>query len=121
MKQTSATRQPGLTRSQFWVLATLAFQPRWDSARLGWEVVGADEDAAKVELINSGKVPFFEPGLDDLLNWSLASGRFQATPDVTEAIRSATVVFICVGTPQRRTERPIFRKLKRSPGPLAGT
>ena len=68
---------------------------------LGWEVIGADEDAAKVELINAGKVPFFEPGLDDLLNRSLASGKFQATSEVTEAIRAATVVFICVGTPQR--------------------
>lgn len=68
---------------------------------LGWEVIGADEDAAKVDLIKAGKVPFFEPGLDDLLHRTLASGRFQATSDVTQAIRAATVVFICVGTPQR--------------------
>jgi UDPglucose 6-dehydrogenase len=68
---------------------------------LGWDVVGADEDAAKVDLIKAGKVPFFEPGLDDLLNRSLGSGKFQATSDVTQAIRAATVVFICVGTPQR--------------------
>jgi len=68
---------------------------------LGWDVIGADEDAAKVDLIQAGKVPFFEPGLDDLLSRSLASGRFQATSDVTQAIRAATVVFICVGTPQR--------------------
>ncbi len=68
---------------------------------LGWEVIGADEDAAKVDSIKAGKVPFFEPGLDDLLNRSLACGRFQATSEVTEAIRAATVVFICVGTPQR--------------------
>jgi UDPglucose 6-dehydrogenase len=68
---------------------------------LGWEVIGADEDTAKVDLIKAGKAPFFEPGLDDLLNRSLASGRFHATSEVTQAIRSATVVFICVGTPQR--------------------
>jgi UDPglucose 6-dehydrogenase len=68
---------------------------------LGWEVIGADEDAAKVDMIKAGKVPFFEPGLDDLLNRSLGCGRFQATSEVTEAIRAATVVFICVGTPQR--------------------
>jgi len=70
-------------------------------SRLGWDVIGADEDATKVDLIRAGKAPFFEPGLDDLLNKSLASGRFQATADVTEAIRAAMVVFICVGTPQR--------------------
>lgn len=68
---------------------------------LGWDVIGADEDAAKVDLIKTGRVPFFEPGLDDLLNRSLASGRFQVTSDVTKSIRAATVVFICVGTPQR--------------------
>ena len=68
---------------------------------LGWNVIGADEDAAKVDLVKAGKVPFFEPGLDDLLNRSLASGKFQATSEVTHAIRAATVVFICVGTPQR--------------------
>jgi len=68
---------------------------------LGWEVIGADEDAAKVESIKAGKVPFFEPGLDALLHRTLGSGKFQATSDVTKAIRAATVVFICVGTPQR--------------------
>jgi UDPglucose 6-dehydrogenase len=68
---------------------------------LGWDVIGADEDASKVDLIKAGKAPFFEPGLDDLLRRSLASGRFQATSEVTQAIRAATVVFICVGTPQR--------------------
>ena len=68
---------------------------------LGWDVIGADEDAAKVESIKAGKVPFFEPGLDDLLQRSRGSGRFQVTSNVTEAIRAATVVFICVGTPQR--------------------
>jgi len=68
---------------------------------LGWDVIGADEDSSKVDLIKAGKAPFFEPGLDDLLHRSLASGRFQATSGVTRAIRAATVVFICVGTPQR--------------------
>ncbi len=68
---------------------------------LGWEVIGADEDAAKVDLIQAGKAPFFEPGLDDLLRRSLAEGRFRVTSEVTQAIREASVVFICVGTPQR--------------------
>ena len=68
---------------------------------LGWEVIGADEDAAKVELIKAGKAPFFEPGLEELLRTSLASGRFLPTSDVVEAIRAASVMFICVGTPQR--------------------
>ena len=42
---------------------------------MGWEVIGADEDASKVAMIQSGKAPFYEPGLDDLLSRGLASGR----------------------------------------------
>jgi UDPglucose 6-dehydrogenase len=68
---------------------------------LGWEVIGADEDAAKVEQISAGKPPFFEPGLEALLRASLASGKFRPTSDVTDAIRTCSVIFICVGTPQR--------------------
>jgi UDPglucose 6-dehydrogenase len=68
---------------------------------LGWDVIGADEDAAKVDLIRAGKPPFFEPGLDDLLNACLSSGRFRVSSEVVQAIRAASVVFICVGTPQR--------------------
>jgi UDPglucose 6-dehydrogenase len=68
---------------------------------LGWNVIGADEDPAKIEQILSGKSPFFEPGLDDLLKESLARGNFCAVSQVTDAIRSASVIFICVGTPQR--------------------
>ncbi len=68
---------------------------------LGWEVIGADENTAKVGLIQAGNAPFFEQGLNELLQTSLASGRFQVTPNVARAIRAASVVFICVGTPQR--------------------
>ncbi len=68
---------------------------------LGWDVIGADEDPAKVEPIKSGRAPFFEPGLDELLQKNLASGKFCPTSKVEEAIRAASVIFICVGTPQR--------------------
>jgi UDPglucose 6-dehydrogenase len=68
---------------------------------LGWDVIGADEDAAKVEQIKSGNAPFFEPDLDELLQKSLASGKLSATSQVEEAIRASSVIFICVGTPQR--------------------
>ena len=68
---------------------------------LGWEVIGADEDAAKVDQIKRGRPPFFEPGLEELLLKTLSSGRFHPTAEVEWAIRAASVVFICVGTPQR--------------------
>ena len=70
-------------------------------AELGREVVGADGDPSKVALIRAGQVPFFEPGLSELLSKHLKSGRFRPVEDVDAAVRSASILFICVGTPQR--------------------
>ena len=68
---------------------------------MGWEVIGADDDAAKVAMIESGQASFYEPGLGDLLARGLASGRLTLTPCVEEAVRAATILFVCVGTPQK--------------------
>ena len=48
-------------------------------AELGFEVLGLDVDAAKVEALQSGKVPFFEPGLPELLRKNLDTGRLRFT------------------------------------------
>lgn len=66
---------------------------------LGFEVIGVDVDAAKIALLNAGKVPFYEPGLEDLLQQEIATGRLTFTSDF-KAIADADVHFICVGTPQ---------------------
>jgi len=71
--------------------------------QLGWEVIGADDDASKIAMIRSGKAPFFEPGLDNLLAGGLASGQLTLSQSVDEAVRAATILFVCVGTPQRDT------------------
>ncbi len=70
-------------------------------AELGWEVIGADEDASKMDMIRSGQAPFYEPGLNDLLARGLASGRLTLSHRVEEAVRAATILFVCVGTPQK--------------------
>ena len=67
---------------------------------LGFEVIGVDVDAAKIELLTAGKVPFYEPGLEDLLQKEIASGRLTFSTDFS-AIADADVHFICVGTPQK--------------------
>jgi UDPglucose 6-dehydrogenase len=69
-------------------------------AELGRRVIGTDNDAEKVAIIRECKPPFFEPGLRDLLSKHLESGLFQAVEDVEAAIRAASIIFICVGTPQ---------------------
>lgn len=68
---------------------------------MGWEVIGADDDSSKIAMMRSGRTPFYEPGLDDLLARGLASGRLTVTHCVEEAVRGATILFVCVGTPQK--------------------
>ena len=70
-------------------------------AELGWKVVGADQDAEKIRQLKDGSSPFYEPGLQELLNKHLESGTFTVAADVSGAIQSSSILFICVGTPQR--------------------
>src|SRR5690606_27917837 len=68
-------------------------------AALGHDVIGIDVDAAKIEALAAGQTPFFEPGLTELLQEALASGRLVFTTDIAAAAQS-DVHFIAVGTPQ---------------------
>ncbi len=70
-------------------------------AELGFEVLGLDVDADKVALLSKGQVPFYEPGLDELLDKHLESGKVRFTTSYAEVGAFADVHFICVGTPQR--------------------
>jgi UDPglucose 6-dehydrogenase len=72
-------------------------------AELGHDVVGIDVDRPKVEALLQGKAPFYEPGFEELLGRSLASGRLRFSADVADA-RDAVLHFVCVGTPQKRSE-----------------
>lgn len=66
---------------------------------MGFDVIGVDIDATKIEQLSRGKVPFYEPGLEELLQQEIASGRLTFSTDF-QAIKEADVHFICVGTPQ---------------------
>jgi len=66
---------------------------------LGYEVIGVDVDVTKVESLAAGTIPFYEPGLQELLQSELQSGRLSFTSDFN-AIADCDVHFICVGTPQ---------------------
>ncbi len=72
-------------------------------AELGHDVVGIDIDEAKVATLARGEVPFFEPGLPELISKHVASGRLRFTTDAREAA-DADVHFIGVGTPQKNGE-----------------
>ncbi len=66
-----------------------------------FNVIGVDVDEAKVNLINSGRTPFYEPGLEELLGEALDKNVFHCTVDAKEAVLNSSVSFICVGTPSR--------------------
>ncbi|MET9708863.1 UDP-glucose dehydrogenase family protein [Nocardiopsis alba] len=70
-------------------------------AEMGFEVLGLDVDEAKIETLRSGRVPFYEPGLDELLTSGLEAGRLRFTTSFAEAAEFADLHLICVGTPQR--------------------
>ena len=73
-------------------------------AELGHEVIGVDVDSAKIELLRRGEVPFYEPGLGEVLRRHVDSGRLRFTTDAAEAADFADVHFIGVGTPQKKGE-----------------
>ena len=70
-------------------------------AEIGNDVTCLDIDAAKVERLNAGEIPIFEPGLEDLVQRNRAAGRLRFTNDTAAALAQAEVVFIAVGTPSR--------------------
>jgi UDPglucose 6-dehydrogenase len=68
-------------------------------AELGNEVVCVDTDASKIDSLRKGVVPFYEPGLSDLVTRNASAGRLSFTQEGSGAIKAAEIVFIAVGTP----------------------
>ncbi|MEM7529799.1 MAG: UDP-glucose/GDP-mannose dehydrogenase family protein [Pseudomonadota bacterium] len=68
----------------------------------GHEVVCVDVSTAKIEGLNAGEVPIYEPGLDTLIARNAQAGRLTFTTELGPAVRAADAVFIAVGTPTRR-------------------
>src|SRR6188474_703479 len=68
----------------------------------GHQVCCVDKDADKIAALLEGRMPIFEPGLDELVARNVAAGRLEFTLDLVEALPGADAVFIAVGTPSRR-------------------
>lgn len=71
-------------------------------ADFGHSVVCVDKAAEKIESLKQGRIPIFEPGLDELVATNAKSGRLSFTTELAPAVADADVVFIAVGTPSRR-------------------
>ncbi len=68
-------------------------------ANLGHDVICLDVDQAKIDLLQQGRVPIYEPGLAEIFERNRKGGRLRFTTDAREAVETAEVIFICVGTP----------------------
>ncbi|MFN3685611.1 UDP-glucose dehydrogenase family protein [Salinarimonas sp.] len=71
-------------------------------ADFGHEVACIDKDPAKIQALEAGRMPIFEPGLEDLVRRNVEQGRLSFATDLSDAVAAAEVVFIAVGTPSRR-------------------
>ena len=70
-------------------------------AEVGHQVVCVDNDAAKVKLLQSGGIPIYEPGLEELVRKNVAAGRLAFTTSTAEGVQKSDVIFIAVPTPPR--------------------
>ena len=71
-------------------------------ADFGHDVICIDSDKSKINKLNQGEIPIYEPGLQALLQKNVAAGRLFFSDNLSEAIAHADAVFIAVGTPSRR-------------------
>ena len=71
-------------------------------ADFGHEVVCVDKDASKIEALKAGRIPIFEPGLEEIVATNVRAGRLTFSTNLSDAVPQADAVFIAVGTPSRR-------------------
>ncbi len=69
---------------------------------LGNNVICVDRDAKKIESLNSGKIPIYEPGLEELVIKNFKQKRLSFSTDIDLAIKKSNIIFICVGTPTNK-------------------
>ena len=69
---------------------------------LGNKVICADIDQNKIDMLNTGKIPIYEPGLEELVKKNFNQKRLFFTTKISQAIKNSDVVFICVGTPTKK-------------------
>jgi GDP-mannose 6-dehydrogenase len=82
-------------------------------AKLGHRIIGVDRDEYKVNNVMAGKSPFYEPGLEQIVQETVAAGLLKATVSLQEALEDADVALICVGTPSEANGNLGLSQLKR--------
>ena len=75
-------------------------------AEFGVDVTCVDVDTTKIEKLNKGVIPIYEPGLDQIVEKNVKAGRLHFTTDVSDAVKGSQVVFLAVGTPPKEDGSP---------------
>ena len=75
-------------------------------ADFGHEVICIDKDAGKIEALVAGRIPIFEPGLEQLVADNVKDGRLRFSTDLATSVSQSEVIFIAVGTPVAARRRP---------------
>ena len=75
-------------------------------AEIGHRVICVDKDDKKISLLNSGKIPIYEPGLEELISKNKSSGSIAFSSDSGSGIRQSDIIFVCVGTPPNPSGHP---------------
>ncbi len=68
-------------------------------AEMGNDVICVDNDKRKIDMLNNGKIPIWEPGLEEMVKRNKAEGRISFTTDIKDAVEKSLICFIAVGTP----------------------
>ena len=74
-------------------------------ADLGNTVYCVDKDQEKIDMLNSGEIPIYEPGLNEIVKKNYLSNRLRFTNDLPKAVKFSNIVFICVGTPTSKKNK----------------
>ncbi len=81
-------------------------------AESGNQVVGIDVDREKIAKLNQGELPIYEPGLSELMENNLRSGRLEFSTDLVRAIHTSQIIFIAVGTPRGPDDLPMIDQVE---------
>ncbi len=89
-------------------------------AEFGMEVICVDNDGHKIEMLQRGRIPFYEPGLKDLVARNSGGGRLSFSTDTRKGVQGSTVIFIAVGTPAKGDGSPDLSQVEAVAREVAG-